>query len=297
MSLFFRAARTMLNRGGPRVGCIIAGSRGGANDSPASGSASTDRLRGRALAFAMLAAASGCTLTTDPFDPSVVGPTDGDDTSVESALPGVPVAPGDKDPSGEPNPIGTEEETDPNVSLDPNGTGGEQLGGVQNGTGSEGDGTDAGTAHADAGSPAGDAGVSVPPVVACDGLEYAGSCYEFFGAAVSWDEAEASCLASDGHLASIESAEEDAFLGIWPTELGVIPLNGSGIWLGGTDAAAINNEFAWSDASPFDFTAWGQNQPDNGAGVDCIEKRNDATARWYDQRCTDLRPYVCERPL
>jgi hypothetical protein len=296
MSLFFRSAQTMFNCGGPRVGCIIAGVRGGASDSPASGSASTDSLRGRTFAFAILMAASGCTLTSDPFDPSVVSPTDGENTSVESGLlPGVPVAPGDKDPIGESNPIGSVEETDPNVSLDPNGTGGGQLGGVQNDTGSEGLGADAGTEHADAGSAAADAGVSLPAET-CPGLEYGGSCYEFFDTLVSWNAAEASCVAWDGHLASIESAGEDAFLGIWPTELGVPALNGSGIWLGGTDAAD-NVNFAWSDASPFDFTAWGQNQPDNGFGIDCIEKRNDTTARWYDQRCADLRPYVCERPL
>ena len=72
--------------------------------------------------------------------------------------------------------------------------------------------------------------------------------------------------------------------------------NGPGIWLGGTDAAS-DGVFVWSDGTPLDFDAFALNQPDNAVGVDCIEKRNDATGLWYDQRCSDQRPYVCERPL
>jgi hypothetical protein len=298
MSLFFRAAQTIFNAGGPRVGCINVGVRGGASDSPASGSEGLVRLGGRRLAFALSVAASGCTLTSDPFDPIVVSPNNGESTSVESGLlPGVPVASGGNDPSGEPNPLGSIEETDPTVSLDPNGTAGGQLGGVQNNEGSEEDRSDAGVGVEDGGNGiTADGGTPAAPVVPCSGLEYAGSCYELFADLRSWDAAEALCVARDGHLASIQSTDEDAFLGVWPSELGIAPLNGTGIWIGGTDSAA-NDDFAWSDGAPFDFTGWGQNQPDNGAGVDCIEKRNDTTARWYDQRCFDLRPYICERPL
>ena len=106
---------------------------------------------------------------------------------------------------------------------------------------------------------------------------------------------EARCIEWGGHLASVESPEEDAFIGAWPALLGVPLVDGSGLWLGGTDAASDGN-FRWWDDRPLSFTAWASDQPNNGAGVDCIEKRNDTTQRWYDRRCTDVERYVCERP-
>jgi hypothetical protein len=43
------------------------------------------------------------------------------------------------------------------------------------------------------------------------------------------------------------------------------------------------------------FVGWAQNQPDNGQGIDCIQKRNDGTGQWSDRQCIDSLPYVCER--
>jgi hypothetical protein len=134
-----------------------------------------------------------------------------------------------------------------------------------------------------------------PARAPCPGLSFEGSCYEFFDEQTSWSEAEARCAAWGGHLASVETPEEDAFLGAWPGLLGVALLDGSGLWLGGTDALR-DGDFRWSEDRSLDFVGWASDQPNNGAGVDCIEKRNDATQRWYDRRCTDAERYVCERP-
>lgn len=146
---------------------------------------------------------------------------------------------------------------------------------------------------------AGDAGASSAPASACPGQAFAGSCYGFFAESLSWIDAEDSCIEWGGHLASVNSAAEDTFLDGWPALLGTAfnPLDtAAGIWLGGSDIAA-DGTFVWADGRPILVTAWGPNQPDNGAGLDCIEKRNDAGALWYDQRCADVHPYVCERPL
>jgi hypothetical protein len=133
------------------------------------------------------------------------------------------------------------------------------------------------------------------PRAPCPGLVFEESCYELFGELASWNEAEARCVAWGGHLASVESSEEDAFLGAWPALLGLPLLDGSGLWLGGTDALR-DGDFRWSGDRSLDFLGWASDQPNNGAGVDCIEKRNDATQRWYDRRCGDGERYVCERP-
>ena len=142
--------------------------------------------------------------------------------------------------------------------------------------------------------------VTPPPVTPqpgepCPGLVFEGTCYEFFDEPLAWNDAESSCIAWGGHLASVESSEEDAFIGAWPALLGVPLLDGSGLWLGGSDARA-EGDFRWWDARPLSFAGWASDQPNNGAGVDCIEKRNDATQRWYDRRCNDGERYVCERP-
>jgi hypothetical protein len=253
------------------------------------------------LSLVVALAASGCTLTSDPFDPGLVDP-DGQSTLGARPLVSPDESPdqtpdstlGDGDP-GDGDPTGTfdpGEGEDPPVRLDPPGTGDGELGNTgQETLDPEPNGV------ADAGSSsAPDAGPPPVVVVPCEGSEFGGSCYEFVAQLVAWDAAEAACVAWGGHLASVGSPGEDAFLGGWPAELGLPPGNGAGIWLGGTDAEQ-DNIFQWSDGSPFLLNGWAQNQPDDGAGVDCVTKRNDFTTRWYDQRCTDLHPYVCEKPL
>ena len=51
------------------------------------------------------------------------------------------------------------------------------------------------------------------------------------------------------------------------------------------------------DGSTFSLAGWAPGQPDDGAGTDCIEKRNDGAGRWYDRHCTDSLRYLCERSL
>jgi hypothetical protein len=146
----------------------------------------------------------------------------------------------------------------------------------------------------DAGTPPDQPDASAPPPRPCQGLVFERSCYEFFAEPVSWYTAEQRCIDWGGHLASVESLQEDAFIGAWPALLGVAALDGSGLWLGGTDAQQ-DGDFRWWDARPLSYAGWASDQPNNGAGVDCIEKRNDTTQRWYDRRCTDAERYVCER--
>jgi hypothetical protein len=130
----------------------------------------------------------------------------------------------------------------------------------------------------------------------CPGSTFGGSCYEFFGALSAWATAEASCVSWGGHLASVQSGEENVFLDRWAAELGIPAGNGAGLWLGGADTAQDDN-FRWSDGSPFTFPGWAANQPNDGVGAaDCVEKRNDGTG-WYDRRCTDSLAFVCEQRL
>ena len=267
----------------------------------------------------MVTALPGCTLTADSFEPDSV------ERSQSIGTPAVPSEPSSADPgpsAGGGGPIavptgGSSEAATEPVALTPSESApstppeenGQQLGAV--GSGAAGGGgvdaipsdstapgdADAGAQPGDVDGVAADAGGGLPDIIVddCPGEAFAGSCYQFFGELVAWSDAEASCVAWGGHLVSVGSAAEDAFLDTWPGALGVPVGNGSGIWLGGTDAA-LDGAFVWSDGSALVFNGFAPNQPDDGPGADCIEKRNDAAALWFDQRCTDEHPYVCERP-
>lgn len=254
-----------------------------------------------------LSALSACTLTSESFDPALVDRTQAASTPGESDPSAAPVSsPGEDGASAGPAPLdavdtGTapadgENGSEP-VRLEPSAPSEDQLG--------ETDAPQLAAPNADAGavsdprpepSAEPDAGGPVTIAVTCSTQSFGGSCYEVFGEALAWVDAQARCVEWGGQLASVESPLEDAFLGFWHGELGLTPGNGSGVWLGGSDAA-FDGFFFWTDGRPVLFNGWAPGQPNDGAGVDCIEKRNDGTDRWYDQRCTDARPFLCERPL
>lgn len=246
---------------------------------------------------------SACTLTDDSFEPSPVSRVGGE------LSPDLPSPPASTPEDGEasPLPADTNAETLDGVPLAPAAPGDDPRGassasGSDDGISSGDDGrADAGASPApvedgalDPSSPA--APVLPPPAAPCDGSEFGGSCYQLFPELASWTVAEQRCIAWGGHLASVESPEEDDFISGWPAILGIPVADGSGVWLGATDAA-LDGDFRWWDDGELRFESWAPNQPDNGIGVDCVEKRNDGTALWYDRRCADALAFVCERPL
>ena len=252
-------------------------------------------------------AAWGCTLTAEPFEPGLV------DRSQVASTPGgaaadcaaagcsaaePPPLEGAAGAGGVGEPLPGEEEGEAGSSaipFEPGGATGGELGGTSGGAApADPAGADAGAGIA-GGQGAADGGGPPASGEPCPGQVFGGSCYEFFSQVANWSAAELRCVAWGGHLASVESSAEDELLEGWPEVLGDTAAGVSGIWLGGTDAAD-DGEFVWSDGSPMAFEGWAANQPDNGVGVDCIEKRNDGAALWYDSRCADQHPFVCEKP-
>jgi low affinity IgE Fc receptor len=103
----------------------------------------------------------------------------------------------------------------------------------------------------------------------------------------SWHDALHSCRSAGQTLVQIESPAEDDF---------VASLSGASLWLGASDTQR-DGHFIWSDGSPIGFSHWGAAQPDDYAGPDCVEKRQEPNELWYDQPCADAKLYVCERAL
>ncbi|MBP7949792.1 MAG: hypothetical protein KA004_09065 [Verrucomicrobiales bacterium] len=122
---------------------------------------------------------------------------------------------------------------------------------------------------------------------------------------ITWPEAESAAVAAGGHLASIGSAEENAFVyalisgdpDYWFT-------NGSGHyigpWLGGMQAP-VGTEPAggwqWSDGTGFGFTRWGAGNPNNTGGIEDRTVFFNATAApgsdWDD---VPASPVAASRP-
>jgi hypothetical protein len=254
----------------------------------------------------MLGAAAGCTLTDKSFEPT---PIDGTETKSEPTLPAAPAAPDNASAPGQDTGLPTtDNDTEGLPSLRPPTT---QASMLERGGASEAkdagvppaieDATKDAGATIDAAPPVVEPPVVEPPVVEppsnpCSSLSFGGSCYELFDSFVPWDAAERQCVAWGGHLASIGSFGENAFLNGWPAELGLNDADGQGIWVGGSDAQQ-DGVFRWVDGTSFSFMGWAPGQPDDGAGVDCIEKRNDGAGQWYDRHCADSLRYMCERPL
>ena len=79
----------------------------------------------------------------------------------------------------------------------------------------------------------------------------------------NWNEAEAEAMAQGGHLSSLSSANEQAFLETtFLTGLNRI----RPFWIGFNDAAS-EGKFVWSSGEALTFLNWETGEPNNGAGV------------------------------
>lgn len=94
-----------------------------------------------------------------------------------------------------------------------------------------------------------------------------GHWYEAISSALSWDDAKAAAEARGGHLATLTSAAENAFVA------GLVPDNGSGnerpFWLGGFQVAGSVEPFGgwqWVTGEAWGFTNWAGGEPNNGGG-------------------------------
>ena len=82
--------------------------------------------------------------------------------------------------------------------------------------------------------------------------------YEYYSNAdISWTEARAMCQSMGGHLVTITSAEEQAFIeSTFPGTTG---------WIGGY---GDNNGWSWVTGEQWSYTHWSPENPDNAAGTE-----------------------------
>lgn len=110
-------------------------------------------------------------------------------------------------------------------------------------------------------------------------------CYKFDpGPIARWNDAQASCKAWGGDLASVGSSAEYSFL------VTFIPRN---TWLGANDIAT-EGTYVWPTLEPFAYASWEPSYPqDTNHSLNCVA--TGTQLGWLDRACGSGANFVCER--
>lgn len=104
---------------------------------------------------------------------------------------------------------------------------------------------------------------------------FANHSYQVFENSLSWTDAEEACESVGGHLATIESAEEQDFI-----KNLIKSTKKENLWIGGYYSSDAWN---WVDNTPWDYTNWDNLQPDNYTGDEFylrIKNRDKTYENW-----------------
>jgi hypothetical protein len=123
------------------------------------------------------------------------------------------------------------------------------------------------------------------PTESCYGVFYGRNWY-----GLTWDDAESLCQSQNGHLTSIHSAEEVAFLNnlVSKWKVSLAP------WIG----LSTNNwgkSWQWSDGSPVDFLSWTTNYPDYTLQSSCALIRDEKS--FFNSPCNTTATVLCRYKL
>ena len=97
----------------------------------------------------------------------------------------------------------------------------------------------------------------------CGWTQFATQCYKYFDNQTTWSAAEATCVAEGGHLASINSKDENDFIHQLSN------CTQQDLWIGSHDDDA-DRHWRWTDQSEWEFAAWA---------------RVEHTGNWWEQQC------------
>ncbi|XP_044150330.1 tetranectin isoform X2 [Bufo gargarizans] len=118
-------------------------------------------------------------------------------------------------------------------------------------------------------------------------------CFLHFPEAKTYHEASDTCISQGGTLSAPENGDEnDALYEYVHKTLG----SSSEVWIGINDMA---NEGTWVDmtGNRISFKHWETEittQPDGGKQENCASLSAVAVGKWFDKKCRDTLPFVCQ---
>ena len=121
----------------------------------------------------------------------------------------------------------------------------------------------------------------------CFADRYRGHLYLFCPDAITWDNARSNCLAYGYRMASVDDAQENA----WLNGRAVAHLGGVTVWHGYNDIAS-EDVWVWENGSASGYTNWNAGEPNNSGNEDCAQMY--PSGLWNDDPCDNTFAYVCE---
>ena len=118
---------------------------------------------------------------------------------------------------------------------------------------------------------------------------FEGHTYYFYNRLSTWYAAKYMCEKLGGHLVTITSAAENAFVKAM--------IGNSSIWLGATDKDS-EGTWKWVTGEGFSFSDWGEGEPNNDVSLN--EGREDyihmltENGKWNDSAGSVTYPFICE---
>jgi len=106
---------------------------------------------------------------------------------------------------------------------------------------------------------------------------------------MTWHDAEASCVAWGGHLATIKSPKENELVYKEMKQRGITYL-----WIGLNDIRK-EKDWEWMSGESSAYRNWRPGTPRGRRGLNCVFVSYGYDGRWVDYRCNDRNPFVCER--
>lgn len=134
-----------------------------------------------------------------------------------------------------------------------------------------------------------DASIEKCPYPYQEYFHYGQACYRIYEDEKAWQEAEDSCLAEHGHLISVADEQERAFLHLLATST-----NANYVWIG-LSSTKDPRQYAWSDGTPAQLTAWTAGQPPASNDSRCAAlDTGDPRGRWQARDCGLGGAFVCK---
>ena len=119
-----------------------------------------------------------------------------------------------------------------------------------------------------------------------DWTQYGSYCYKAFQVEVNWDDARQECLDLNSDLVSVVNIAENSFI-----NTALLLDKKKRAWIGLSDKEK-EDEFHWSDGTPYNFSIFSTSDIVNGRGANCVFLKN---GEWFEHSCSDKRQYICKK--